>query len=80
MKLGFDEHFYVMKVVLMKLYLTTPFGLTSNFPLSNWHVTYLTLYLNFFNCITFVHHFLLNSCSALFCVLSSSDTTWIKNP
>ena len=41
---------------------------------SNWHETYLTHYLYFFNFITFVHHFLLNSCSALFCVLYSSDT------
>ena len=29
-----------------------------------------------FNCITFVHHFLFNSCPALLCVLSNSSTTW----
>ena len=29
-----------------------------------------------FNCLAFVHHFLLNSCSALFGVLSNSNTTW----
>ena len=29
-----------------------------------------------FNCISFVHHFLFNSCSALLCVLPISNTTW----
>ena len=29
-----------------------------------------------FNCITFVHHFLFNFCSALLCVLPNSNTAW----
>ena len=64
--------------------LDAPPGLISGSPIFLFFQTDIKLLHNFFlisrclefNCITFVPHFLFNSCSALLFVLSISHTTW----